>query len=258
MLRRIWSSLTYANVASTIALVAALGTGSAYAANTVFSTDIVDGEVKHADLASNSVTSVNIYPGSVTTSDIHDDGVDNTKILDGAVNSASVFDNSLTNADLGVDSVQATEIADGSIDSGEISDNSLFAQDLAPSSVGTSELADGGIGNADIASNAVNGSKVSNNTLTTADIAGTDASGAISLGAGSVANGRCKSYDISVPGAVAGQGVMIATKAALQAGMVIYGQRVPAADTVTMTVCNLSGTTMDAITNLPIRTITFG
>ena len=42
----------------------ALGTGGAYAANTVFSTDIVDGEVKHADLAGNAVTSTNIYNGS--------------------------------------------------------------------------------------------------------------------------------------------------------------------------------------------------
>ena len=38
-----------------LALLIALGTGSAYAANTVFSTDIVDGEVKTADLANNSV-----------------------------------------------------------------------------------------------------------------------------------------------------------------------------------------------------------
>ena len=43
--------LTYANLVSTVALVAALGTGTAYAANTVFSTDIVNGEVKAVDIA---------------------------------------------------------------------------------------------------------------------------------------------------------------------------------------------------------------
>ena len=48
--------LTFANVCSFLALLIALGTGSAYAANTVFSTDIVDGEVKTADLDNNAVT----------------------------------------------------------------------------------------------------------------------------------------------------------------------------------------------------------
>jgi hypothetical protein len=42
---------------STIAVVFAVGGGVAYAANTVFSSDIVNGEVKTPDLATNAVTS---------------------------------------------------------------------------------------------------------------------------------------------------------------------------------------------------------
>ena len=56
-MRRIAARLTYANVVATIALVIAVGGGAAYAANTVFSTDIVDGEVKTADIATNAVRS---------------------------------------------------------------------------------------------------------------------------------------------------------------------------------------------------------
>ena len=56
MIARFRSRLTFANVCSLLALLIALGTGSAYAANTVFSTDIVDGEVKTADIANNAVT----------------------------------------------------------------------------------------------------------------------------------------------------------------------------------------------------------
>ena len=55
MSRRIRSHLTFANIAAGLALVIALGTGTAYAANTVFSADIVDGEVKTPDIASNAV-----------------------------------------------------------------------------------------------------------------------------------------------------------------------------------------------------------
>ena len=52
--------------------------------------------------------------------------------------------------------------------------------------------------------------------------------------------------------------MIISTKASLQTGIMIYGQNVPSADTVSMTVCNLSGTTMSGFSSLPIRTITFG
>ena len=51
---------------------------------------------------------------------------------------------------------------------------------------------------------------------------------------------------------------MISNRAALPEGIVIYGARVPSADTVTMKVCNLSGATMAAIVDFPIRIITFG
>ena len=121
MLARLRSRLTFANVCSFLALLIALGTGSAYAANTVFSTDIVDGEVKTADIANNAVRSSKIGDGQVKAPDIAAD----------AVASANVVNESLTASDLGTDSVQATEVANNSIDSGEIANDSLFASDLA-------------------------------------------------------------------------------------------------------------------------------
>jgi hypothetical protein len=62
--------LTYANVMATIAVFGVLGGGAAYAADTVFSTDIVDGEVKTADLANNSVRTSKIATGQVRSIDI--------------------------------------------------------------------------------------------------------------------------------------------------------------------------------------------
>ena len=69
--------LTYANVMSTLALVIALGTGSAYAANTVFSEDIVNGEVKGVDIGTNAVTSGKVAKDALTGADIkNQSGVD--------------------------------------------------------------------------------------------------------------------------------------------------------------------------------------
>jgi uncharacterized membrane protein YtjA (UPF0391 family) len=59
------SRLTFANVISVVALVFAFGGTSAYAANTIFSADIVDGEVKTADLAASAVTNGKLAESSV-------------------------------------------------------------------------------------------------------------------------------------------------------------------------------------------------
>ena len=124
---------------------------------------------------------------------------------------------------------------------------------------GSSELQDAAVGNAELAGNAITGAKVAGNTLTTADIAGADVNGgAINIPTGYVPIGRCRQLDASVGGAKAGEAVIFNIKAALQDGIVIYGQRVPSDGHVTYSVCNFSGTTQDAISDMPVRVITFG
>jgi hypothetical protein len=88
MLRKLRSRLTYANVMSTIAVFVAVGTGGAYAANTVFSTDIVDGEVKTADIGNGEVKSTDVKDESLTTFDVSTFlGVD---IVDGSLDDQDV------------------------------------------------------------------------------------------------------------------------------------------------------------------------
>ena len=89
-MRALVSRLSYANVAATLALVIAVGGGAAYAANTVFSTDIVNGEVKTPDIAAAAVTAAKLQADAVSTG----------KIADESVRGRDVFDNSLTGDDL--------------------------------------------------------------------------------------------------------------------------------------------------------------
>ena len=77
MVHRLLRGFTFANVCSFLALTIALGTGTAYAADTVFSTDIVDGEVKTDDLADNSVTTGKITNNQVYSGDVRDDTLPN-------------------------------------------------------------------------------------------------------------------------------------------------------------------------------------
>src|SRR3954452_7063254 len=62
--------LSYANVVASLALVIAVGGGVAYAANTVFSTDIVNGEVKTADVDNGAVTTGKVRNGQVGVVDL--------------------------------------------------------------------------------------------------------------------------------------------------------------------------------------------
>ena len=79
-MRRIRNRLTYANVVASLALVIAVAGGTAYAANTVFSEDIVNGEVKSVDIGTNQVRSVDVLNetangGGLTSADLAEDSV---------------------------------------------------------------------------------------------------------------------------------------------------------------------------------------
>ncbi len=259
MIARLRSRLSYANVASSLALFLALSTGTAYAANEWTGANIVDQSLTAADLKIGTIGTARVLNDSLMAEDLASDSVTASELAATAVDSADVADESLTANDLATDSVNATEIANDSIDSGEIVNDPLLASDLAAASVGASEIPTAPSARRSLASNVVTGAKVASNSLTTADIAGADVNGGgISVPAGYVPNGRCRQLDASVGGATAGEAVIFSVKAALQDGILIYGQRVPSNGHVTFSVCNFSGTTQAAISDIPVRVITFG
>jgi len=93
--------LTYANVVATLCLVLVLGGGAAYAANTVFSTDIVNGEVKTVDLANRAVTMAKLALDSVDSDAVADDSLGSRDLRNNAaVQSPDVRNESLTGADI--------------------------------------------------------------------------------------------------------------------------------------------------------------
>jgi hypothetical protein len=133
----------------------ALSSGVAYAANTIFSEDIVNGEVRTADihgsavtngkLAANSVTGNKVANGTLTSGDLAGNSVANGKIQPNAVTSSKVRDDTLTNG-------------------------GLAAIDLAANSVGASEIATNGVGASEIANNAIDAGEVEDFGLTNQDI----------------------------------------------------------------------------------------
>lgn len=111
-MRRLRSSLSYANVASTLALFLAVSGGTAIAAATIGTSDIQRG----------AVTKSKIAPSAISTG----------KINNGAVRSADVKDGSLTGVDIRDESLDGDDIRDGSLTGAEIRDESIGLQQLAP------------------------------------------------------------------------------------------------------------------------------
>jgi hypothetical protein len=126
--------LTYANIASTLALTLVLGGGVAFAAsippNSITSLMIKNGNVKTVDLKNNAVKTAKVKDGTLLGADVADD----------TLTADDLAPNSVGQSEIATDGVAATEVQDNSIDSGEIVDNSLFSADLGAGSVRGSEL----------------------------------------------------------------------------------------------------------------------
>lgn len=98
MLRR--PKISHGTLVAYLALFVALGGSSAYAAASIGSEDIIDGQVKNVDLGAESVGNSKISAGSVTSTKIFNGTIANADLAPDAVSGSKVAPNSLTGADI--------------------------------------------------------------------------------------------------------------------------------------------------------------
>jgi hypothetical protein len=137
------------DVMAAIACFGVVAGGTAYAANTVGSSDIIDGQVRNADLAPNAVTTDKIKDANVTNPDLADNAVGRSKIApgavlnnnlaDGSVDSAKIFDGSVGTRDLATGAVTADKLAPNAVSSRNVQDDSLTGADINEASLDLSQ-----------------------------------------------------------------------------------------------------------------------
>ena len=224
MRRRVRRHLSFANVCALLALVIAVGTGGAYAADTVGSSDIIDSSIQTVDLHDEIVTTQKLAPAAVTTGELAGD----------AVGSPQVGDGSLTGTDLADGGVANVDLAANAVDSSKVADSSLTGADIAPGSIA--------------------GGSVAAHSITQGNISGTDKAGEISVAR--LAKGRCATISVSAGGAQPGDAGILTTNRSIPKGEVLYLQGV-LTGRVQIKACNLSGKRLPALSHLPVRILTF-
>jgi hypothetical protein len=157
---------SHTTVVAYLGLFVALGTGSAYAADTVFSSDIVDGEVKSVDIGDNEIGSADVKDNTINTFDVHSFlGVD-------------VVDGSLTGADISDNTIGVNDIGSQQVGPDEVINDSLLQSDIRAGAVSNDEVLDNTLISADVNDNSLTGADINESTLnlpqtpTTATFAG--------------------------------------------------------------------------------------
>ncbi len=107
-MRNIRSRLTYANVASSLALFLAVSGGTAFAAATIGSSQIKSGAVTNSKIAS----------GAVSNSKLASNAVTGSKIKAGTITGSDIASNTITSANIQNGSLQASDFASGQLPAG--------------------------------------------------------------------------------------------------------------------------------------------
>ena len=184
--------LTYANVASTLALVVAVGGGGAAVAaaglakdsvgsqqirdrsilardiqlNSIGTHRITDGSLLGADLRPETVTGKQVGDGSLTGADLRSGTLTGTHVADGSLTGADLADGTLTGRLLAPGSVTGSLLADGTLTGDKLAAGSLTGSLLADGAVAGDKLADGAVAGDKLADGAVTGDKVADGALT--------------------------------------------------------------------------------------------
>jgi hypothetical protein len=161
------STYLRSNVLGLVAIFIALS-GTAYAIdgplagqNQVGSDDIINGEVKRDDIASDAVRTGKVLNGTLLAEDI----------ATGAVSSSEVLDSTLSHVDLGTDSVRFSELDPGAFDPAEIAANERdFFFGIADNAIQSEEVSANSLTGSDIANDSIQSQEVSANSLTGSDI----------------------------------------------------------------------------------------
>ncbi len=223
--------LTYADLASTLALLVALS-GTAYAA---------------VALPKDSVGTRQIKAAAVTAPKVRDGAIKRRKLAPNVVTSAKVADRGITRADLAQGAVGPDELADGSVGTPELADGSVTTV-----KIGSGQITEGHLFPGSVRSEAV-----LDESLSLTDLMGAQVTP--SLAGFTLFPDECANFPVlSAPGAETGQIAMAGWLTDVADGLVLERVRVSGQNQVGIWICNRGPENASFPGGQRIRIITLG
>ena len=183
-------TITLPNVTGTVITTGDTGTVTAtiLAADSVDSSELVDGSIDSSHISSSAVTTDKVAADAITGAKIADDAIDSEHYTDGSIDTAHIADANITTAKLAIGAVDSGRIADnavsshhyvdGSIDTEHIGNNQVTTAKIADSAITNQKLGTGSVTTSKVESNAIATSAIQDDAVTTAKIAGDAITGA--------------------------------------------------------------------------------
>ena len=151
-----------------LALFLVVAGSTAYAANTVFSGDIVNGEVKTVDLANRAVTMAKLALDSVDSDAVVDDSLGSRDLRNNAaVQSPDVRNESLTGADIAPESLTGGDIADGTVTGDDVTEETLWSGNIRDNSIHGVDIWNETLTGTDVAADSLSGADIAEGSLGT-------------------------------------------------------------------------------------------
>ncbi|TPW20816.1 MAG: hypothetical protein FD126_1304 [Elusimicrobia bacterium] len=147
------------------------GTATAVVDGVISSGKIADGAVVSGKLGVNSIVTVNIQDGVVSSAKIADGAVSSGKILDGGVASGKLAVNAIVAVNIQDGAVTSAKLADGAVSSGKIADGGVVSGKLGAAAVLTANIQDGAVTSAKLAEGSVSSGKIADGGVATGKLA---------------------------------------------------------------------------------------
>ncbi len=144
--------------------------------------------------------------------------------------------------------VGSKRLARGAVTSSKLAKRAVTNSKLSDGSVSTAKLVDGSVTAAKLADASVGTAKIIDESVTAQDLAGTDATGTMTIGV--IAASICTTFPVSVPGAAVGDVVLSSFVGGTPSpqGLVIQPLNVPSPGSVNYRACNPTNTSSTAVT----------
>ena len=127
--------------------------------------------VQSAELASNSVGSVQIITGSVDADVLSEGSITNILISANAIEAANIAAEAINQVHIAANSIESVNIASETIQSVDIAANAIENVNVAANAIGTANITAGSIDTVNIAANAIRSAQIESGTIDTVNIA---------------------------------------------------------------------------------------